>query len=212
MSQKHENKTFLFLKSLVRFFIEYIKFGLPTTVILFLLILFVLIFNANAESKVPRISVQTYHQGTVMKLYLSPGRSTVVDFPCQVTKASGGTGGDLHVTLATSIGNEVDLALDSSVSASTSLIVRCKENVFVFDVIPSLVNHQNYIKIRQSRGAIKYYSEIFATKEKISGEPIGKTIEKSKPTYSYDLSRSQKISSGKILSNEIKQVKHKEAQ
>lgn len=211
MLLKHESKIFLFFKSVGLFLFEYFNFGLPTTIILYLLMLIIFAFKANAESQVPRISVQTYHQGTVMKLYLSPGRSTVVDFPCQVTKASGGTGGDLHVTLATSIGNEVDLALDSSVSRSTSLIVRCKENVFVFDVIPSRVNHQNYIKIRQSRGAIKYYSERDEQKEKISGEPIGKTVEKSKPKLSYDFSRSQKISSGKILSNDLKTENHKEA-
>jgi hypothetical protein len=152
-----------------------------------------------ASDKVPRISVQTYHQGTVMKIYLSPGRSSVVDFPCQVTKASGGTGGDLHVTLATSIGNEVDLALDSSVSHSTSLIVRCKENVFVFDVIPSKVNHQNYIKIKQSRGAIKYYSESGDQAEKISGEVIGRHESQKGKNNQYDLSKLEKIGSGKIL-------------
>jgi hypothetical protein len=82
----------------------------------------------------------------------------------------------------------------------------------VFDVIPSRVNHQNYIKIRQSRGAIKYYSEREEPKEKISGESIGNPIQKSKPKQSYDLSRLQKIGSGKILSNEIKLENHIEGQ
>lgn len=155
--------------------------------------------RSQATNKIPRVSVQTYYQGTVMKIFLSPGSSGIIDFPCQVTKASGGTGGDLHVTLATSIGNEVDLALDSSVAHSTSLIVRCKENVFVFDVIPSKVNHQNYIKIKQSRGAIKYYSEPDEYSLKMSGEIIGTKGLRARTQNQYDLSKLQKIDSGIIL-------------
>lgn len=113
-------------------------------------------FKIESRS-IPRISVQTYYQGSIMPIYLTPGRSSVIDFPCQVTKASAGTGGDIHVSLATSVANEIDLALDNSFSHSTSLIVRCKEMVFVLDIIPSKTTHQEYVMIKEYRGAIKYY-------------------------------------------------------
>lgn len=106
---------------------------------------------------IPRVSIQTYTQGVIMPIYLTPGRASLIDFPCQVTKASQGTGGDLHATIASTIGNEVDIALDSSASQSTSLIIRCKDSVFIFDIIPSKNTHQEYIKIKKSLGSIKYY-------------------------------------------------------
>ena len=125
--------------------------------------------SASLTNFVPRLSVQTYHQGTIMPIYLTPGRSAVIDFPCAVTKASGGTGGDLHTTLATSLGNEVDLSLDSAASRPTSLIVRCKERVFVFDIIPSKNTHQEYIKIKESRGVIKYHQKTVSNQDDRNG-------------------------------------------
>lgn len=155
----------------------------------------------------PRVSVQTYQQGSIMPIFLTPGRSSVIDFPCPVTKASGGTGGDLHTILATSLGNEVDLSLDSSVSQPTSLIVRCKEQVFVFDIIPSKNTHQEYVKIKESLGMIKFHQNT-STKVKSSSEATPKdrkgvssgVIPNSKPSY-----KMKKIDSGQILPQTNKQ-------
>ena len=137
-----------------------------------------------------------------MPIYLTPGRSAVIDFPCAVTKASGGTGGDLHTTLATSLGNEVDLSLDSEASRPTSLIVRCKERVFVFDIIPSKNTHQEYIKIKESRGVIKYHQNTSSIKVDGNGSsplnPVNQSSAAKKP--SYDFVKLRKIGSGHVLS------------
>jgi hypothetical protein len=170
------------------------------------------------EQNIPRVSVQTYNQGTIMPIYLTPGRASVIDFPCLVTKASMGSGGDIHAVLATSVGNEVDLKLDSSVSQATNLIVRCKEAVFIFDIIPSINTHQEYIKIKNTHGALKYHSNM---SDLVNVEPtlkgkIGINTESESMSLKnnnfqeakkYNYSKLQKISSGVILKNsKVKQI------
>lgn len=192
MSKKQENNETI-LKSLFNFLLEcFIRVFIPYVIMIVIIFAYKSCFaeaNNNLQSleNIPRVSVQTYTQGTVMPIYLTPGKSSVIDFPCQVTKASQGTGEDIHAVLATSINNEVDLFLNSSASQTTSLIVRCKEVVFVFDIVPTHKTHQEYIKIKKSIGAIKF-------RMKSSTENL-----EPKKVKQYDTQNLKKISSGKIL-------------
>jgi hypothetical protein len=157
MSKKQESRI-----ALMRFIMSFIKMGKCThTLVVLISILGSWVPRAyRAEASVPRISTQTYVQGTILPVYMTAGRSTVIDFPCAVTKLNTGTGNDIHAAIGTSIPNEVDLHLEGAGSQSTSLIVRCKEKVFVLEIIPSKNTHQEYLKIKKSIGSVRYHSAL----------------------------------------------------
>lgn len=102
---------------------------------------------------VERITEKTASRDKVMKIYLSPGRSSILEYPCHITKAVSGAGEDIELVVGSSQANEIDIWLKSSRSQPTNLIVRCQERVFVSDIIPSKINHQDYVKIHSADDA-----------------------------------------------------------
>lgn len=89
-------------------------------------------------------------------IYLSVGRSSLIDFPCSVISATPGPGKDVEITLAKTNPKELHLFLRSSNSQTTNLIVRCEEAVFIFDIHPSKNNHQDYLQIDGYYGSPTY--------------------------------------------------------
>ena len=119
----------------------------------FNIILLSTFLQTTSSSAVQRISSKRVDLGKVQQIRMIPGRSSIIDFPCHITKASSGPNGDVKVVLASSSVKEVDIWLRDGSSQTTNLTVRCGKKVFVFDVIPSRVTHQDYIKISSSYGS-----------------------------------------------------------
>lgn len=109
--------------------------------------------RASEKSDIPeRISAIYFDHGKVARLYLYPGRTTLLDFPCEVTKAVPGPASDIETVLGATDKSELDVWLKSGASQPTNLTVRCSKDVFVFDVIPSRATHQDYVQIVGSFG------------------------------------------------------------
>lgn len=140
---------------------------------------FPLISKASPQRVVQRVAQLDFDLKKVFKLYASPGRDTTIYFPCVVEYATGGTGEDIKLSLPKKFPNLVTVYLLHSKSESTSLKVFCSDRVFVFDVVPSVDNHIDYLKIISSYGELPRYSEhsILTTKKKPErGKATGKLI------------------------------------
>ena len=105
---------------------------------------FLAILNVFAN---PRISSIYVDIGKPIKYFLYPGRSGLIDFPCSIISATPGPGKDIELKVGTTNAKEVHIFLRSGASEPTNMIVRCQDAVFVFDVIPSMQKHQDYLQI-----------------------------------------------------------------
>jgi hypothetical protein len=108
--------------------------------------------SVHGVDRPPRIESIYFDHGKVEKLYLYPGRTTLLDFPCDVTRAIGGPAGDIQWIVGATEKSELDVWLKAGSAQPTNLTVRCNKQVFVFDVIPSRASHQEYVEIAGSYG------------------------------------------------------------
>lgn len=109
---------------------------------------FVMVAAMGWAESPARISTVSKDLGRVDQIYLAPGLVSVVDMPSPVLEARVGDPKSLKVSISSVSANEVTLILGNSQASATNLIVRTDRRTFVFDVIPSKTNHQDYVKIR----------------------------------------------------------------
>ena len=105
------------------------------------------------SAKTPRISEIEFDLSKPYLIYMSAGRSSVMDFPCDIQHAVLGLHNDIKLDFAPDSPRTLHLWLSHDFSQPTNLVVRCDKKVFVFDIKPSRSNHQDYVNITD------YYAE-----------------------------------------------------
>ena len=147
--------------------------------------LFLGLMSISVATPLKRISEVDFDRGNVQPIYMEPGRQTLIDFPCHITRASVGSSKDIDVKITSTSNQELDLWLKEEASQSTNLIVRCDKDVYVFDIIPSKIRHQDYIKIVGSSAMASDLVSEFKihpqTNRKLEGRSIPQFVERSKP-------------------------------
>ena len=98
-------------------------------------------------SSQPRISSQFFDRSKVGLIYIRPGLSSIIQFPCEIDEAKVGLKSSLDVQISKTLKSELVLSARTSLSDPTNLIVRCSHGLFVFDVIANQKNHQDVIRI-----------------------------------------------------------------
>ncbi len=106
-------------------------------------------FFAKAQT---RISSQFFDRSQVGLIYIKPGLSSVIQFPCDIDEAKVGLKSSLEVQVSKTLKSELVLSARTNLVDPTNLIVRCSHGLFVFDVIANQKLHQDVIKIL---GAVK---------------------------------------------------------
>ena len=133
-----------------------------------LIILITIFFSADA--KIKRISDQEMDLTRVRLIYMTPGRSTLVDMPCDISHSIIGLDEDIKITIGPEKKSTMSIWMSSDRSQPTNLTVRCGGEVFVFDLYPNKVSHQDYINI------VDYYYEKEASSLKKDPKYAPKTI------------------------------------
>lgn len=114
-----------------------------------------LIFSLPVLAQNPeRITAIHFNKGKVERIYMAPGLATALTFPCDLDEATVGRDEDLKAKVSPTSKRHLSLFLATSVSLPTNLIVRCgdKQELYVFDVVPSVINHQDVLRITGSYG------------------------------------------------------------
>ena len=101
-------------------------------------------------AETPRISSEHFDLSTPKKIYLRPGLISVISFPQSIQEVKVGNPLYLKAVLSQNNSTELTLYFKNSKAVITNLIVRSERKVFIFDVVPSLSRHQDYIKISSS--------------------------------------------------------------
>ncbi|GEM_PF-3308057 len=101
-----------------------------------------------AFADVPRLSISQSDLSQVSKIYLAPGLVSLVEFPQNIIEVRVGSPHLVKALISQVSPKELTLYLNGQAHFASNLIVRSEKRIFVFDVIPSKTNHQDYIKIR----------------------------------------------------------------
>jgi len=103
-----------------------------------------------AGMSVERISETEMDLSKPMLLHITSGRSTIIEFPCEVSHAVLGLEGDIKVKIGPDSKKSLIVWLLRKGALSTNLTVKCKGRFFVFDIYPNSVNHQDIVRIKRS--------------------------------------------------------------
>lgn len=107
----------------------------------------------NCFANVPRISATHLDLGKPEKVYIAPGLVSVIEFPQNIIEVRVGNPKSVKAIISQNSPKELTVYLSSSASIPTNMIVRAEKRMFVFDIVPSRANHQDYVKVQGAFGA-----------------------------------------------------------
>ncbi len=100
-----------------------------------------------------RISSTQVNLAKSEKVMISPGLVSVIEFPQNIIEVRVGNLKSVKAIISQNSPKELTVYLSSSASIPTNIIVRAEKRIFVFDIVPSRTNHQDYIKVKGAFGA-----------------------------------------------------------
>ena len=80
-------------------------------------------------------------------LYLFPGRVSLLNLPCPVTKALIGSPKDIKAEIDKLNPSDAHILLKKWSSKPSNLILKCSDKVFLFNIIPARKSHYDYVKV-----------------------------------------------------------------
>lgn len=125
--------------------------------------LFFLILPILSQASTMRISTKSKDLSSVEKVYISPGLVSLIEFPNNIIEVRVGSPETLKVAISQVSPKELTVFLSTSAAAASNLIVRSDRKIYVFDIIPSRSNHQDYIKISGTINSPGFASSIKMT-------------------------------------------------
>lgn len=129
-----------------------------------------LFFNliiSTAFAQTERVSSINHNLSAVDKIYVTAGLASVVEFPKNIIEVRVGDSQSVKALISQVSPKELTVYLSSTASKASNLIVRADKKVYVFDIVPSTTNHQDYVKIKGSFGSPSFnstYSNIHSVK------------------------------------------------
>lgn len=139
------------------------------------LIVVLLISSVPSAQNVKRIKSIAFNKAKVEKIFIAQGLSTLVTFNCDINEMI--SGNKQQVTLEGLMTNkkQMKITLAQGAAQPTNIFVKCGQKVdpYIFDIVPSRINHQDYLKINVSYGEPE--------EEKDNNEALSKIPKKKKP-------------------------------
>lgn len=90
---------------------------------------------------------------SAQRISISPGRVAVLTLPETIAETKVGAPSNLKAVISTTDPSELTLFWVARTRTQTNLIVRTTKRVFVFEIIPDLNRHQDYLKIQSAFGS-----------------------------------------------------------
>lgn len=142
-----------------------------------MVLLFCVLHSSNVFATPKRISSIIKDLGKVEKVYLYPGLISVIEFPHPLLEVRLGNPKALKVEISQVSNRELTLHLTGLTARATNLIVRSNQKLYVFDVIPSRVSHQDYIQVKSFYGGPEGSSAgVLLERGKIAPGALGEPI------------------------------------
>ena len=111
--------------------------------ILFALLSLLFIAEVKAES----VKFVFSEENKPERIFLFPGRISLLSLPCPITKALVGSPNDIKAEIDKISKTEAHILLKKWRSEPSNLILKCKGKVFLFSLIPAKKSHYDYVKV-----------------------------------------------------------------
>lgn len=126
-----------------------------------------------AFAQTDRISTVSHNLANVDKIYVAAGLVSVLEFPQNIIEVRVGDLSSVKAIISQVSPKELTIYLSSTASKATNIIVRAEKKFYVFDIIPSTSNHQDYVKIRGTFGSPSFKGN-FTNQQSVKIEPTAK--------------------------------------
>ena len=103
--------------------------------------------NAKKTKEAESVKFVFAEEDKATKVFLYPGRVSLLSLPCPITKALVGSPKDIKVELDSLNTKELHILLKKWHSQVSNLILKCEDKVFLFSLIPSKIKHYDYLKV-----------------------------------------------------------------
>ena len=115
--------------------------------LLFWILIFLIVFLTIREASSESVQFIMTSEKKPETLFLFPGRVSLLNLPCPITKAIVGSPNDIKAEVDTLSPKDAHVLLKKWRSEPSNLILKCSEKVFVFNLTPSRKSHYDYVKI-----------------------------------------------------------------
>lgn len=109
----------------------------------------------SLAASLPRVGKIVMKRDEVPRINVASGRSTVIKFHCNVTSFSVGPTTDIEAYLNERNSRILEVSQGRPDSQPAGLKVFCNDEFFVFDIVPTTSEHQDYVEVSRSYGALK---------------------------------------------------------
>ena len=143
----------------------------------------------TAFAQTDRISTVSHDLAHVDKIYVAAGLVSVLEFPQNIIEVRVGDLSSVKAVISQVSPKELTIYLSSSASKATNIIVRAEKKIYVFDIVTSNSNHQDYVKIRGTFGSPNFKGN-FINQQSVKIEPTTKQL----PSYKIISTNLEKVS------------------
>jgi hypothetical protein len=114
------------------------------------IIMLAMFFNFQSIANVQRISKQQFDLSKPFIIHMTPKRTTLIKFPCDISHSILGSNEDIDIQIGPDSKKNLVLWMPNVMSQPTNMIVPCGDEEYAFDIYPNTVNHQYIIEITNS--------------------------------------------------------------
>ena len=112
-----------------------------------LVFLFLLSFVFMEKGSAESVQFVFVEEKKPKAIFLFPGRVSLLSLPCQITKALTGSPGDIKAEIDKINKADAHILLKKWKSEPSNLILKCRDKVFLFSLIPAKNAHYDYVKV-----------------------------------------------------------------
>ena len=112
-----------------------------------LFFIFLVSFFPIKEGKAESVRFAFVEENRPEKIYLFPGRASLLSLPCPITKALIGSPEDIKAEVDKINRRDAHILLKKWTAEPSNLILKCKYKVFLFSLIPAKTAHYDYVKV-----------------------------------------------------------------
>ena len=112
-----------------------------------LFFIFLISFFHIKEGKAESVQFMFAQENRLEKIFLFPGRASLLSLPCPITKALIGSPEDIKAEVDKINRTDAHILLKKWKSEPSNLILKCHNKVFLFSLIPAKNAHYDYVKV-----------------------------------------------------------------
>ena len=125
-------------------------------------LVFLILFSVFLEARAESVRFLIASEKKPETLFLFPGRVSLLNLPCPISKALVGSPKDIKAEVDKQSPQDAHILLKKWRSEPSNLILKCNTKVFLFNLIPTRKFHYDYVKVLSHKETLMPFKVKFA--------------------------------------------------